>query len=83
MTESDVKRFEELLPKHGTKECTPEVFGELLGLSIRIIGKKVLDDLLETRERLDTLERRIDSLVDKEGGKRIAEEYNPDPETHN
>jgi len=65
MTESEVKRFKELLPKHGTKECTPEVFGELLGLSVRILGSKVLDDLSEIRERLDALERRIDSLVDK------------------
>ena len=62
MSQAELKRFEELLSKHGTEECTPEVLGELIGLSIRIIGMKLLGDLSDLEKRLDALDRRIEAL---------------------
>lgn len=69
MTESDLKRFKELIRKHSAGVCTPGEWGELIALCIRIVGRKLLGDLSELGKRLDTLERRIDALVDKEGEK--------------
>ncbi|MBA7716984.1 hypothetical protein ES703_126069 [subsurface metagenome] len=68
MTESNLKRFEELLHKYKTRrdECSADELSELITFRTLIIEKKLIDSLSEIKKRIDALERRIESLETEE-----------------
>lgn len=64
MTESNLKRYEELLHKYKTRrdEISADELSELLALRTLITEKEFIDVLSEIKKRLDALERRIEAL---------------------